>query len=445
MDRTSKGFKSAVAIEHKVFGVAFLAMLLFFGWLTYAVFSKKFTDYVEVDLLSSKTGLQLPDNADVKVRGVIVGAVRDREATADGARLTLGIYPRHLEKIPADTTARIVPKTLFGEKYVALQIPSDASAESISAGDVIAQSDVAIEVERVLSDLYPLLRAVQPVDLNYTLTALATALEGRGESIGNNLVVLNDYLERTNPQIPELVEDLRLLSEVSDNYAQVMPELARLLRNSVTTGNTFVEKEQKIEAFFNDVAGFSTTSRDFLQRNGENIIRLGELSVPQLNLYAKYAPEYPCLLEGIVRAIPRQAQTFRGHTLHINLEVLPRQPRGFTAADDAVYGDQRGPHDTDLCRRAINGEWHQGNLPPDSLVPNIVDGVDEPVGKGESPNRAAPGPAVDMTSGYAGTRAEQGVVDAVTAPVLDVPVGEVPDLATLLFGPIARGTEVSLR
>jgi phospholipid/cholesterol/gamma-HCH transport system substrate-binding protein len=206
-----------------------------------------------------------------------------------------------------------------------------------------------------------------------------------------------------------------------------------------------VEKEQKIEAFFNDVAGFSTTSRDFLQRNGENIIRLGELSVPQLNLYAKYAPEYPCLLEGIVRAIPRQAETFRGHTLHINLEVLPRQPRGFTAADAAVYGDQRGPHDTDLCRRAINGEWHQGNLPPDFLVPNIVDGVDEPVGKGESPNRTAPGPAVEMTSGYAGTRAEQGVVDSVAAPVLDVPVSEVPDLATLLFGPIARGTEVSLR
>ncbi len=44
---------------------------------------------------------------------------------------------------------------------------------------------MAIEVERVLSDLYPLLRTVQPEQLNYTLTALADALEGRGEKLGN--------------------------------------------------------------------------------------------------------------------------------------------------------------------------------------------------------------------------------------------------------------------
>ena len=33
----------------------------------------------------------------------------------------------------------------------------------------------------MLSDLYPLLRTVQPAAMNYTLTALADALEGRGE------------------------------------------------------------------------------------------------------------------------------------------------------------------------------------------------------------------------------------------------------------------------
>jgi ABC-type transporter Mla subunit MlaD len=40
---------------------------------------------------------------------------------------------------------------------------------------------VATEVEEVLSDLYPLLRTVQPAEINSTLNALATALEGRGE------------------------------------------------------------------------------------------------------------------------------------------------------------------------------------------------------------------------------------------------------------------------
>ena len=50
-----------------------------------------------------------------------------------------------------------------------------------------------------------------------------------------------------------LVEDLRLLSEVSDVYRSAVPEIARTLRNSVTTGATFIEKEQKIEKRVNIV------------------------------------------------------------------------------------------------------------------------------------------------------------------------------------------------
>ena len=194
---------------------------------------------------------------------------------------------------------------------------------------MIEQSEVSIEVERVLNDLYPFLRTVQPAELNYTLTAIADALEGRGEAIGNNLVVLDGYLQRTNPQLPELVEDLRLLSEVSDVYRSAVPEIARTLRNSVTTGATFIEKEQKIKSLFEDVASLSSTSKDFLEQNGENIIRLGELGAAQLPVFAKYAPEYPCLLGGIVGIGPMQAEAFRGYTLHINLETLRKQPRGY--------------------------------------------------------------------------------------------------------------------
>ena len=41
-----------------------------------------------------------------------------------------------------------------------------------------------------------------------------------------------------------------------------------MLRNRVTTGHTFVEKEAKVQALFYDVAGFSSTSKDFLEQNG---------------------------------------------------------------------------------------------------------------------------------------------------------------------------------
>jgi phospholipid/cholesterol/gamma-HCH transport system substrate-binding protein len=436
MKRNTRAFHTLVMIEHRALGVAFLALLLLFGWLTYAIFNKSFTDYADVTLRSAKTGLQLPSRADVKMRGVIVGEVIGRRSADGGVDLTLGIFPSQLATIPSNVTARILPKTLFGEKYVALQVPDRPAPDHLTAGDTIEESVVSIEVERVLSDIYPLLRTVQPAQINYTLNAIATALEGRGEQIGANLVVLDDYLKRANPQIPLLVDDLRKLGQVSETYREVVPELANLLRNSVTTGRTFVEKERTIEAFFGDVAGFSSTSRDFLEQNGDNIIRLSEQGQRQLPVFEKYAPEYPCLFQSMLRWTPSMENVYRGYTLHINLETIPKQPRGYGPQDDPQYADRRGPISESSCRAAPR--YSQQNLPGTRYAPPIRDGVDYPVGK-----RVAPG--FDVSSGFAGTAAERSVVDAIASTAMGVSADEVPAVATLLFGPLARGTEVSMR
>ncbi len=424
-------------VRHRVLGVGFLALLLFFGWGTYAVFTKKFVKTVPVTLRTSSIGLQLPALADVKIRGVIVGDVRKASTDGRGAVLALALDPSKVSVIPANVTARILPKTLFGEKYVALQVPAHPSSRSISAGAVITESHVAIEVEKVLSDFYPLLRTVQPEQLNYTLTAIADALEGRGEKLGASLVTLDSYLRRVNPQIPLLVSDLRKLGSVSDTYRSVVPELADLLRNSVTTGRTFVAKEQKIQALFDDVASFSSTSRDFLQANGANIIRLSRQGQQQLPLFAKYAPEYPCLLNGMVDWVPRMDSGFRGHTLHINLETLPQQPTGYSPADSPKYAAHNGPH----CSALPHPPYSQANPGPQPAVHTVDDGVTG--GHGKFRPRSAPG--FDLSSGFAGTSAERSVVNAIAAPAMGVTADEIPDVATLLFGPLARGTEVSMR
>jgi phospholipid/cholesterol/gamma-HCH transport system substrate-binding protein len=424
-------------LKHRAYGVAFLALLVLFAYLTYGIFSKSFVSYDNVTLKTSNVGLQLPARADVKIRGVRVGEVLAAETSGDDVDLKLGIYPSQRDTIPKNVTARILPKTLFGEKYVALQVPEQPSSQSIEAGAVISESEVAIEVEKVLTDIYPLLRTVQPAQLNYTLTAMAEALEGRGEKLGNNFVVLDDYLKRMNPKIPLLVDDLGKLATVSDTYAAVTPELATILRNSVTTGNTFVAKEAKVQALFDDVASFSSTSKDFLEQNGSNIIRLSEQGQAQLPLFAKYAPEYPCLLKGMVNWSPHMEQAYRDYTLHITLEVLPNSPTGYTPADSPKYGARNGPH----CERLPNPPYSQSNKTPQPAIHEVDDGVNGSHGKFRP--RSATG--FDMTSGYAGTASERNLVNALAAPAMGVADDDVPDLASLLFAPIARGAEVSMR
>jgi phospholipid/cholesterol/gamma-HCH transport system substrate-binding protein len=429
--------RAAATIRHRVLGVAFLVLLAASGWLTYAVFNEQFKsfDYVKMD--ASRIGLQLPHAADIKIHGVIVGEVHGSTVTRHGAQLTLGLYPQDRHLIPRNVSARIVPKTLFGEKYVALQMPKSPSSTSIQSGDVITESKVSIEVEKVLSDIYPLLRTVQPAQLNYTLTAFADALDGRGEKIGRNMVVLDNYLKRTNPQIPLFVDDLHKLGSVSDTYRQVVPELSNFLRNSVTTGHTFVQKDQEVRALFDDVASFSSTSRDFLQQNGQNIIRLSKQGQQQLPLFAKYSPEYPCLIKGMVDWVPRMENTYRGHTLHIDLETLKNSPTGYSKKDSPVFAAHNGPH----CSQLPLPPHSQANPGPQPAVHTVHDGVHGGHGK----FRPRPATGFDMTSGYAGTGAERSLVDAIAGPAMGVPEDRVPDVAALLFGPLARGTKVSVR
>jgi len=424
----------------KSLGILFICLLLAGVWLTYGVFTQRFTDFDEVTLDAPAIGLQMPERADVKIRGVIVGQVLGFSATDEGARVRLGIYPSQLHTIPGNVTGAIVPKTLFGEKYVSLVIPHDEPATtSLQPGATIPRTEVPVEVQKVLAALYPLLRTVQPGDLNLTLNAISTALEGRGEALGQDLVTVDRYLKRINPQIPQLVQDLRLTTRVSNTYADVVPSIAQILDNTITTAGTLEDRHQQLQALFTDVSSLSDTAHDFLRANGDNIIRLGQVSRPQAEMLARYAPEYPCLLGGLVNAGKREAQAFRGFTLHIVLETLPNQPRGYTAADRPVYADNRGPN----CLHLPNPPWTQSN--PVRHQPNFRDGIDSPTGKGT--DRVAPSWGRELTrgSGYAGGAAEAGLLKGLLGPALGMSPDDVPDLGVLLVGPMARGAEVSLR
>jgi len=427
-------------LKIRMLGIIFLCLLLVGVWLTYALFAKKFTHYDRVTLLTDRVGLQLPDRADVKIRGVLVGEVLAQKATATGASLTLGLYPSQLDSIPSDVTGAILPKTLFGEKYVSLEAPSDQTSSSgaatshIEPGAVIHKTHVAIEVEKVLSDIYPLLNTIQPADLNETLNAVATALEGRGAKLGSTIETLDHYLKRINPQVPRLVNDIKMAAKVSDTYNAALPEIADILRNSITTATTLQDHATELRSLLTNVTAFSQVGNQFLADNGDNLIELGNVTEPVVRMLARYSPEFPCLLGGLDNLTPRVADAFRNFTLHITLETLPRQPRTYTTKDKPRYGDDRGP----ACGHLPNPPWSQSN--PLKVVPNLNDGVDEPTGKGTD---RAPVDFGGMS--YAGTPAETSVIDQLLAPGLGVSAKQVPDLGALLVGPLARGAKVGLQ
>ncbi len=428
-------------LKRRLLGIGFLltvAGLLAVSVLTYL---KAFTPVVRVELRSATAGSQLLRGADVKLRGIIVGDVRKIRTDGDGARISLALNKGDVGMIPANVQARLIPKTLFGEKFVDLVIPQSPSATPIKAGAVIGQdrSSTAIELERVLDDVIPLLRAIDPAKLSATLNAMATAVEGRGERLGENLVKLNDYLVQLNAELPTIQADIRQLATVANIYGDAAPDLLAVLRNLSVTNSTISQQRTQLDAFTKSTTRLADTTTGFLTEHEDRLIQLADVSRPTLELLAEYSPEFPCLLRGLTDFQPLIEDAFgNGFAgLHITLEIVRDNGKFEPGRDEPRYGTKAGPG----CRGL-----------PGPAVPypgvTFADGYDYserrsslPLPRAVTENLLA-SQSSDM--GFAGTEQEQSVIRPMLAPVMRRPASEVPDVATLLFGPMARGTTVTV-
>jgi phospholipid/cholesterol/gamma-HCH transport system substrate-binding protein len=426
------------AAGRRLLGVAFLLVLALLLGLSVAVYDKRFTPVVPVTLRTDHVGNQLQEQADVKLRGIVVGSVRRVSSDGSGARVELALDPGSVDLIPANVRARLLPKTLFGERYVSLVIPPDPSPAHLRAHDVIPQdrSASAIELERVLGDVLPLLRTLRPDRLNATLTALATALQGRGGQLGRTLSDLDAYLRRITPEVDTLVADLRGLADTADVYAAAAPDLLGVLSNLRTTAATVVDRQDQIAALLRSTAGLADVGQTVLAENERRVIAVSAQGRPVLELLARYAPEYPCLLRGLSEQEPLLEQVFGGGQpgLHITLEVV-RDRGKYVPGEEPRYVAHSGPDCHGLPARSGMRNYNPGVHIPDGSAPTGQGTL------GRADSAALLGPA---DTGVQGSAAERRWVDAIVAPTLGVPPDDVPGIAGLLFAPLARGTEVHL-
>src|SRR3954452_16055247 len=241
--------------EHRrllVAGVAFLTTIALLVALSIAVYNKTFQDSTTITIEADRAGLQLAKFGDVRLHGALVGQVRGIDQDGKQAVITVALDPAEAQQIPDHVSVQILPTTLFGQKFISLVTPSDPSSTPLADGDVIPAERVEtnVELSRILAELFPLLRAVRPADLNATLNALATALGGRGEQLGATMDELDTYLGRISGHLPTLREDLVKLADVAGTYDLAAPDLLAVLQNVTTTGQTIVDNKAQLGSFF---------------------------------------------------------------------------------------------------------------------------------------------------------------------------------------------------
>jgi phospholipid/cholesterol/gamma-HCH transport system substrate-binding protein len=424
----------AALVRLRLSGVAFLIVIALLVALTVALYQKAFTPVVKVTLKTDRIGNQLSAPADVKLRGLIVGEVRSVSSHGSGATVELALDPSKVDLIPKNVEAQLVPKTLFGEKFVNLVTPASPSSDHLRAGDEIPQdhSRAALETEKVLDHMLPLLQSLKPAELSLALNALSSALRDRGDRLGANFVRVDAYFKQLNPELPAIQEDFRGLADVSESYAAAAPDLLRLVDNSAAVSRNVVDQKQELGDFLTSTTTFANTFADVLNENDTRLITLASASRPALGVYAKYAPEYPCMLAGLRAWQPRVERSFGGLQpgLHITLEVT-KDNGAYSPGEEPKYRDDRGPACYGLPKPVVPA--------PDI---NYKDGYrDNQAGTvTPPPGGAAANPALFLGS----SDIQRGMLNSVLAPVLDVPYDGVPDIAELLFGPMARGATVGL-
>ena len=303
-----------------VFTVVFLVV-------TSAIFTGTFKSSAPVTLTSERSGIILETNAKVKMRGVQVGRVSQVGTAKNGARLTLEIDPDQVRYIPANVEAEIDVTTAFGAKFVDLVYPQNPSKDRLAAGAVLHSKNVSTEVNTVFENVVDLLEMIDPAKLNAVLTAVADAVRGQGERIGQATTDLNDVLTALNDRSDLIREDWRSLKRFSDTYAMAAQDILTVLDAASTTSTTVVNYSTSLDSLLLNVIGFSSAGTNLLATSKDNLAASAHVLEPTTNLLLEYSPTFTCLLQGTTFNLENGAYSAfgdaDGRTLHFDATLLP--------------------------------------------------------------------------------------------------------------------------
>ncbi len=289
------------AVAKPLAGLATIVAIVAVVAVSVALFRGGFGTTVPVTIISQRAGLVMYADAKVKMRGVQVGKVSSIEARPDGqAALHLAMDPSQLKLIPSNVLVNITNNTVFGAKYVQLVAPAKPSSEPLKAGQVLDAKNVTVEVNTVFEQLTSLLSKIKPEKLNETLGAIATALDGRGEKIGQAFTDLNEFLAKSEPGLPGLRHDLAVAPGVLNTYADAAPDLLNAASNATRISQTIVEEQQNLDAFLVSAIGLADIGNDVIGSNRQALTDVLHLLVPTTDLTNEYNPALTCALGGMM-------------------------------------------------------------------------------------------------------------------------------------------------
>jgi phospholipid/cholesterol/gamma-HCH transport system substrate-binding protein len=280
-----------------------LVVIIALVTMTAVLFSGSYRDTVPITIVSDRIGLVMENGAKVKLRGVQVGTVGSLGTQTDPhgtplSTLKLKLDPGPFHYLPSNVEAEIKSSTAFGAKYVDLIVPPDPSSQPLKSGAVVQSRNVTVEVNTVFENLQSVVHQIDPAKLNSVLSAVAEALRGKGERIGEAITAANDVLLAVNPRMPTVKRDWQLFGQTAQAYSDAAQNILSILDSASTTSKTLTTQAGQLDDVLLSAVGFAQSGISVIGGNEPAFVRTANVVVPTTDLLSKYSPSYTCLFQG---------------------------------------------------------------------------------------------------------------------------------------------------
>lgn len=295
---------------------------------------------VHVDIPAS-AGLLIGEIG-VQYNGVQVGTVVDIDSGIERSTVTMRI---DATGVPASTTVRVVPRTLFGDVYLRL-VDDGSDPTQLASGARLAMdtSAEAVQLGEVYRRVTGLLDSLEPAKAQTALTEISTALQGRGDSLGatiDRLAALTTVLE---PRAQSMLDHTPQTREVADALATASPDILDTVEATTTLSQTMLDRSRGVENLLSNAAGLGTTASIAAEENTSKAVTVIYGGAPVLRTTSENSSGLAATLDMFEPFGAAGAKIFASGRFDITAVPDFSSPFPYTAAQCPKYPGLDGPN-----------------------------------------------------------------------------------------------------
>ncbi|MGN5239223.1 MCE family protein [Rhodococcus sp. SJ-3] len=365
--------------------------------------------------------------APVRYHGVEVGRIASVEAGSTESQVRLAIDSAAAKLVPSAVLARVVPRTFFGDIYVELVDPEGDA--TITAGGTLGEVDTivvdsgpeAVAMYDVFTKMAGVLDDMRPDQLSVALSALSSALDGHGETIGRTIDRFAAVSDTMAPAAADFLDATPQFVEVMRSLSVATPDIVGMVASAAEVSGAIVESRDRLADTFDAATLLAASVDGFTGERRDSMITVTNSVGTILATTAANPSGLYSTLENAELFGNAGARVFS--TGRFNITAVPSfaDPLPYTSADCPSYGSMTG---------------RECNSPGNSTY--------------STPTRIVGTESTKIVGGPGEAEALKLLEDALgTAGVaLPDPLGEVAEAlnpaTSFILGPLVRGNEVQI-